>query len=553
MLALSTAQAQTGSVGIGTIAPDGSAALDVRSTDKGLLIPRVALASLTDATTVASPAPSLLVCNTTAALGVGYYYNAGTARVPQWQRLATQASLDATNATVADLGTTSWRTTGNALTATSRLGTTTNQSVDLLTNNAVRGRMSNSGEFFWGATSTAQSGDLMNAVSNSSFPFALNGYSSNNGSGVYGAIQGTNTTTYAAVQGENNSNSGGANTAGVRGVNRSYNAGTGFRALLGTGPRAGVVGAIAQPGAYAFGVHGTSPSYTKRTGAVFGDDGGLCYGAMAYYSADNHDYSFYGFGNPDNITTGSGTGLQAGPAAPVVNTHIGLGIDGGVLGGWVRGQAYGLLARGERYNLYVDGAAVTNQPLTQLVARASGERVAAYAPVAQLGPGPGRAARRTGSGGASGGLWGAAGQPPGSHHHRDAHRRHPGRVRGRSHRKRFRGARKPGRPQLGRLALDRERPAPRRPRREAGARTAGPRLRRPAAGPDAQRRCPYRVRPPFLVGWPAGALRRPTPQAATRGAHARPAGAGSRCRPVVTKPTKKPWQLAGTFSWACVP
>ena len=49
------AQAQTSSVGIGTTAPDASAALDIVSSSKGLLLPRVAAASA-----IASPAPGLL-------------------------------------------------------------------------------------------------------------------------------------------------------------------------------------------------------------------------------------------------------------------------------------------------------------------------------------------------------------------------------------------------------------------------------------------------------------------------------------------------------------
>jgi|GEM_PF-854409 len=44
--------------------PDPSAMLDVQSSDKGLLIPRVELTSTTDQTTIASPATSLLVYNT---------------------------------------------------------------------------------------------------------------------------------------------------------------------------------------------------------------------------------------------------------------------------------------------------------------------------------------------------------------------------------------------------------------------------------------------------------------------------------------------------------
>lgn len=74
--------------------PDVSAMLDIVSSSKGLLLPRVALTSTTDATTIATPATSLLVYNTNAALtgdnadGVGYYYNAGTSGSPVWTKLA---------------------------------------------------------------------------------------------------------------------------------------------------------------------------------------------------------------------------------------------------------------------------------------------------------------------------------------------------------------------------------------------------------------------------------------------------------------------------------
>ncbi|HYG51758.1 MAG TPA: hypothetical protein VD905_12685, partial [Flavobacteriales bacterium] len=64
--------------------PDPTAMLDVSATDKGLLIPRVALTSNTDVATIPSPAVSLMVYNTATA-GVapndvvpGYYYWNGT-------------------------------------------------------------------------------------------------------------------------------------------------------------------------------------------------------------------------------------------------------------------------------------------------------------------------------------------------------------------------------------------------------------------------------------------------------------------------------------------
>ncbi|MBF9223099.1 LVIVD repeat-containing protein [Hymenobacter ruricola] len=75
------ARAQTGGVGIGTTAPDASAALDIVSTGKGLLLPRVAAAAA-----IASPAAGLLVYQTGSP--AGFYYNSGTAAAPAWLRLS---------------------------------------------------------------------------------------------------------------------------------------------------------------------------------------------------------------------------------------------------------------------------------------------------------------------------------------------------------------------------------------------------------------------------------------------------------------------------------
>lgn len=67
-------------VGIGTTTPDPSAQLEVQSTSKGLLIPRV-----TSTGNVANPAEGLLVYQTSAPIGI-YVYRAGS-----WGRLTTTA------------------------------------------------------------------------------------------------------------------------------------------------------------------------------------------------------------------------------------------------------------------------------------------------------------------------------------------------------------------------------------------------------------------------------------------------------------------------------
>src|SRR6186713_2846277 len=71
-----TANAQ---VGIGTSAPDASTMLDITSTAKGLLVPRM-LSS--ERTAITSPAIGLIVFQTDGT--AGFYYNAGTPLSPDW-------------------------------------------------------------------------------------------------------------------------------------------------------------------------------------------------------------------------------------------------------------------------------------------------------------------------------------------------------------------------------------------------------------------------------------------------------------------------------------
>jgi hypothetical protein len=68
-------------------APDPSAMLDVKATDKGMLIPRM---TQVQRNAIASPAPGLIIYQTDA--GPGFYYNAGTAAIPAWSILGGNAS-----------------------------------------------------------------------------------------------------------------------------------------------------------------------------------------------------------------------------------------------------------------------------------------------------------------------------------------------------------------------------------------------------------------------------------------------------------------------------
>ena len=81
LLGLLHLQAQDG-VAISTSSsatPDASAILDVQSTTQGMLIPRVDIADLSTAAPVTSPATSLMVYNTNATTGPGFFYWDGSA------------------------------------------------------------------------------------------------------------------------------------------------------------------------------------------------------------------------------------------------------------------------------------------------------------------------------------------------------------------------------------------------------------------------------------------------------------------------------------------
>lgn len=96
----SITKAQNVGINASGVAPDNSAMLDVdvsslpNNNKKGLLIPRVALTSNTDVTTIPSPANSLVVYNTNASMtngnGAGFYYwDAGAGK---WIYMASPAN-----------------------------------------------------------------------------------------------------------------------------------------------------------------------------------------------------------------------------------------------------------------------------------------------------------------------------------------------------------------------------------------------------------------------------------------------------------------------------
>jgi trimeric autotransporter adhesin len=113
--------------------PNASAMLDISATNRGLLIPRVALSQTSLATPITTPATSLLVYNTASINDVspGYYYWNGS----QWVRFFTGSQSD------------DWTLLGNAGTnpSTNFLGTTDAQDMVIRTNNAEKMRVESGG------------------------------------------------------------------------------------------------------------------------------------------------------------------------------------------------------------------------------------------------------------------------------------------------------------------------------------------------------------------------------------------------------------------------
>jgi hypothetical protein len=122
---LRTTTAQNVGINSTGTAPNGSAMLDIVSSDKGLLIPRM---TQTQRGTITTPATGLLIYQTDNTPGF-YHYN-GTA----WTLLATGANND-------------WKLAGNPGTTagTDFIGTTDAQSLVFKTNNTEKMRIDNNG------------------------------------------------------------------------------------------------------------------------------------------------------------------------------------------------------------------------------------------------------------------------------------------------------------------------------------------------------------------------------------------------------------------------
>lgn len=156
-------------VGINTENPHPSTMLDIDSDNKGLLIPRIALTSETDATTIDNPATGLLVYKNggSGTLADGFYYWDGSKWVP----------LRADN-------TSFWSPNGNEVATGAFIGTTNNEPLIIKINDVVAGRIKVDGGLELGAgSSSSESGVALGngAQGNGTLGIGIGRYARGNG------------------------------------------------------------------------------------------------------------------------------------------------------------------------------------------------------------------------------------------------------------------------------------------------------------------------------------------------------------------------------------
>ena len=298
-----------GNVGIGA-SPNASAMLDINASNRGLLIPNVALTARNTVGPITAPATSLLVYNTATA-GVspnnifpGYYYWNGSA----WIAFTGSGGND-------------WSINGNSGTgAANYVGTSDAVSLKIATNGVERMRvLTTTGQVVVNNTGAPFGSDRFSVYNTSATDYAINGYSSSTGVGVYGENTGGGT----GVQGFNNSIG-----TGVRGINTSTGAGV-FGSTAGS-TSAGVFGVANVANGAA--VYGTTNG-NSGTG-IFGNTSGTSGIGVYGQSSGTSGTGVWGYANNTLADGVYGEATQAGRYGVwgVNNNATGIGVRGSSTG-----------------------------------------------------------------------------------------------------------------------------------------------------------------------------------------------------------------------------
>ncbi len=378
------AQAQSVAINTSGAAADNSAILDVSSTDKGVLIPRMTAAQRTAITGT----NGLLVYQTDAP--AGFYYHNGTI----WVLLSTTTDAAAlTSGTLPN---------GRMPALTGEVTTTAGNVATTITANAVTSAKI--------ADGTIVNADIANAtiglgkLSATGTPSATTYLQGDNTWATIAAVTGSGTanfypkfsaaTTLANARMQDNA-AGTATSIGippdVRYSFYSYKnqltaTGDGQSSMLGyrnrdsqnDGTGYGINTSNNATGGYnfwgdvyTFGVAGHSYNDYSRTGGVLGaEQGGTYWGSLGYRNSGSINYGVYG-----SAAYANGTGRVIQNQA----VGIGGGFYGDLMGAWANGEVMGLVTNGNLFASYNMGNTYTTGKNIEIAVNADGQKVAKYA------------------------------------------------------------------------------------------------------------------------------------------------------------------------------
>ncbi len=360
---------------------NASAILDVKSTLKGMLIPRM---SKTDKNAITSPATGLLIFQD-APDSIGLYYYNGTGWI--WM-----PGVDQLNTSV-------WKLSGNSGTSPSVqfIGTidaqdmviktsgsaASNERIRIIGSGPTPGQIvvNNtgilSGDVFSVYASNTTNGSTA-SINNSIGTFAVSGYGAGNGTGVYGEVNGGATNVGTAVWGNlyGTATTASGTSEGVWGTNSTAPAGAGATAAVATAVRGdasgaagtaftmGVLGVNTGTAGSAFGLYGqtSSPNAMGVFGVNLDVTANPAHGIQGQTAALGSAAGVRGFNTATTVSSAQG-GIGVRGSANAAPTGTGF-----VMG--VRGDASG--ATGTTYGVYGQSASATGYGVDGVNTNASG-------------------------------------------------------------------------------------------------------------------------------------------------------------------------------------
>jgi hypothetical protein len=375
--------------------PDNSAMLDVKSTTRGLLAPRMTLAQRN---AIVSPATGLVIFQTNDTPGL--YINSGTPALPAWGLVGINTGQWLTNSpdiyynsgkvginTSAPLA--SFHVAKNSPDFTALFGsdiqsysegTTVSIGDDAASPVLYLGQSpSDKGYLIWNYNADPVNAQFLIGTFNSSNPLLLQPYYGNVGVGVLAplskfhvSISGSEsllgyTSTIPNYYYHTEDPADGDGQSALYALRTRYYANNGYD-YTDFASNSALMGMAYWGDEYSFGTSGFSYLDSERSGGVLGANfGGAFWGSLSYRASG---YTLYG-GYFSNWNAGGGKSNQP-------NTGIGIGVWGNLMGADIHGKVYGVYAEGENYATYSNGLVFKNNLDVHLQENGTGTQTVLY-------------------------------------------------------------------------------------------------------------------------------------------------------------------------------